>query len=385
METIVVSPRGARRWRRGHPWIYRSDIEPSDAPPGIVCAEETNGTYLGQALWSPPSEISLRFLTTEESPIGGEWWHKRLAEALAVRDPENLDATGYRIVHAEGDGLPSLIVDKYGEIVVVQLLSAGLEAVRDHVLRAVDEIVKPKSILLRNDASVRRHEDLPLKVDEIHGPIPEFVEAREGTVRYWVAPHTGQKTGCFLDQRENRMLMGRQAHGRALDLFTYQGLFALQMAKAAESVVAVDSSATALEVGVKNAELNGVQNIEWVEANVFDRLREYEREGRQFDTIVLDPPAFARQRSAIDRALRGYKEINLRAMRILAPKGTIFSASCSFHIGRDRFFEMLVSAASDSGRRLVLEQTTSQSRDHPSILTIPETGYLKGALLRAVD
>ena len=302
-----------------------------------------------------------------------------------MRDPENLDATGYRIVHAEGDGLPSLIVDKYGEIVVVQLLSAGLEAVRDHVLSAVDEIVKPKSILLRNDASVRRHEDLPLKVDEIHGPIPEFVEAREGTVRYWVAPHTGQKTGCFLDQRENRMLMGRQAHGRVLDLFTYQGLFALQMAKAAESVVAVDSSAAALEVGVKNAELNGVQNIEWVEANVFDRLREYEREGQQFDTIVLDPPAFARQRSAIDRALRGYKEINLRAMRILAPKGTIFSASCSFHIGRDRFLEMLVSAASDSGRRLVLEQTTSQSRDHPSILTIPETGYLKGALLRAVD
>ena len=230
-----------------------------------------------------------------------------------------------------------------------------------------------------------RHEDLPLQVEEVRGPIPEFVEAREGAVRYWVAPHTGQKTGCFLDQRENRVLMGKMAHGRALDLFTYQGLFALQMAQPAESVVAVDSSGAALEVGAKNAELNGVQNIEWVEANVFDLLREYEREGRQFDTIVLDPPAFARQRSAIDRALRGYKEINLRAMRILAPKGTIFSASCSFHIGRERFFEMLISAASDSGRRLVLEQTTSQSRDHPKVLTVPETGYLKGALLRAVD
>jgi 23S rRNA (cytosine1962-C5)-methyltransferase len=179
--------------------------------------------------------------------------------------------------------------------------------------------------------------------------------------------------------------MAGVAHGRALDLFTYQGLFALQMARRAESVVAVDSSAAALEIAAKNAELNGLDNLEWVEANVFDLLREYEREGRQFDTIVLDPPAFARQRSAIDRALRGYKEINLRAMRILAPKGTIFSASCSFHIGRDRFFEMLISAASDSGRRLVLQEITGQSRDHPSILTVPETGYLKAAVLRAVD
>ncbi|MCH8935396.1 MAG: class I SAM-dependent rRNA methyltransferase [Gemmatimonadetes bacterium] len=385
MEKIIVSPRGARRWRRGHPWIYRSDVERSDAAPGVVRAEDTHGNFLGQALWSPPSEISLRFLTSQEAPVDGDWWHDRMAEALAVRDPENLDATGYRIVHAEGDSLPSLIVDKYGEIVVVQLLSAGLEAVRGQVLAAIDTVVNPKSILLRNDASVRRHEDLPLEVEEIRGPIPEFVEVREGAVRYLVAPHTGQKTGSFLDQRENRVLMAGVAHGRALDLFTYQGLFALQMARRAESVVAVDSSAAALEVAAKNAELNGLDNLEWVEANVFDLLREYEREGRQFDTIVLDPPAFARQRSAIDRALRGYKEINLRAMRILAPKGTIFSASCSFHIGRDRFFEMLISAASDSGRRLVLQAIIGQSRDHPSILTVPETGYLKAALLRAVD
>ncbi len=385
MQTIIVSPRGARRWRRGHPWIYRSDVERSDAPPGVVRAEDAQGNFLGQALWSPPSEISLRFLTTREEPVDGKWWHEQVAQALAVRDPEHLDASGYRVIHAEGDGLPSLIADKYGEIVVVQLLSAGLEAVRDHVIAAIDAAVKPKSILLRNDASVRRHEDLPSEVEEVRGPIPELVEAREGAIRYWVAPHTGQKTGCFLDQRENRILMGGAAHGRALDLFTYQGLFALQMARSADSVVAVDSSAAALELGAKNAELNGLDNVEWVEANVFDLLREYERDGKRFDTIVLDPPAFARQRSAIDRALRGYKEINLRAMRILAPKGTLFSASCSFHIGRDRFFEMLLSAASDGGRRLVLEKVTGQGRDHPNVLTIPETGYLKGALLRAVD
>jgi len=385
MQTIIVSPRGARRWRRGHPWIYRSDVERSDAPPGVVRTEDTQGTFLGQALWSPPSEISLRFLTTRETPVDADWWRDQVAQALAVRDPEHLDATGYRVVHAEGDGLPSLIVDKYGEIVVVQLLSEGLEAVRDQVLAAIDAAVKPTSILLRNDASVRRHEDLPSEVEEIRGPIPEFVEVREGAVRYWVAPHTGQKTGCFLDQRENRVFMGGAAHGRALDLFTYQGLFALQMAKQADSVVAVDSSTAALEIGAKNAELNGIDNVEWVEANVFDLLREYERGGKLFDTIVLDPPAFARQRSAIDRALRGYKEINLRAMRILAPQGTLFSASCSFHIGRDRFFEMLLSAASDSGRHLVLEKVTGQGRDHPNVLTIPETGYLKGALLRGVD
>lgn len=385
MQTVIVSPRGARRWRRGHPWIYRSDIEPFDGPPGIVRVEDAGGAFLGQALWSPPSEISLRFLTTSETPVDGEWWRDQLAVALALRDPEQLDSTGFRVVHAEGDGLPSLIIDAYGELVVAQLLSAGLEAVREHILAAIDDVIKPKSILLRNDASVRRHEDLPLVVEEIRGPIPEFVEAREAKVRYLVAARTGQKTGCFLDQRENRVLMSCHARGRALDLFTYQGLFALQMAERAESVVAVDSSAGALEVGAKNAELNGIDNVEWVEANVFDLLREYEREGRQFDTIVLDPPAFARQRSAIDRALRGYKEINLRAMRILAPKGTIFSASCSFHITRGRFFEMLISAASDSGRRLVLENVTSQCRDHPNVLTIPETGYLKGALLRAVD
>lgn len=385
MDTVIISPRGARRWRRGHPWIYRSDVEHAHAPPGVVRVEDSHGNYLGQALWSPPSEISLRFLTAREEPVDSAWWKDRVAQALALRDPENTQATGFRVVHAEGDGLPSLIADRYGDVLVVQLLSAGLEAVRDDVLAALEAAVAPKCILLKNDASVRRHEDLPLEMEEIRGPVPELVPAVEGTIQYLVAPHTGQKTGTFLDQRENRIMMGEIARGRVLDLFTYQGLFALQMAKVAESVVAVDSSASALEIAAKNAELNKLDNIEWVEANVFDLLREYEREGRQFDTIVLDPPAFARQRSAIDRALRGYKEINLRAMRILAPGGTLFSASCSFHVGRDRFFEMLISAASDSGRRLVLERVVGQCSDHPVVLTIPETGYLKGVVLRSAD
>lgn len=385
MDTVVVSSRGVRRWRRGHSWIYRSDVERPGQEPGVVRVEDPRGSFLGQALWSPPSEISLRFLTEATEPVDRQWWHDRLSEAHARRDPTHLSGNAYRMVHAEGDGLPSLIVDRYGDLVVAQLLSAGLEAVRDDILSGIDAELSPKMILLRNDASVRRHEDLPLELEEIRGPIPELVEAMEGNVKYLVSPATGQKTGAFLDQRENRLLMSELAHGEALDLFTYQGLFALQMAGRATSVIGVDSSDAALELAAKNSALNNITNVEWIEANVFDLLREFEREGRRFDTIVLDPPAFARQRASIDRALRGYKEINLRAMRILAPKGTLLSASCSFHVGRDRFYEMLTSAASDSGRRLVWERSIEQSRDHPQVPTIPETMYLKGAVLRAMD
>jgi len=385
MKTIYVTQRGARRWRRGHPWIYRSDVEPANEPPGIVRVEDEDGDFLGQALWSPASEIHLRRLTGEEEPITKEWWHRKIAEAVAIREGHGIEGTGYRIIHAEGDNLPSLIVDRYGDYLSVQLLSAGLEAVRDWVIEAIDEVIKPKAILLRNDASVRRHEELEREIEEIRGPIPELVEASEGGIKYMVDMRTGQKTGAFLDERENRILMGKRAKGRCLDLFTYQGLFALHMAEKGDSVIAVDSSAQALEVAEKNAELNGIDNVEFIEANVFDLLRDYENSGEQFDTIVLDPPAFARQRSAIDRALRGYKEINLRAMRLLAPGGILLSASCSFHVRRDSFFEMLTSAAADSGRWLVLEELIQQSKDHPAILTVPETGYLKGALLRAAD
>jgi len=383
--TVVVSAKGAARWRDGHPWIYRSDVEPARLPPGIVSVADKRHRFLGQALWSPRSEISLRWLTPASTAVDQRWWAEQIRRAVDRRAEIRDSTTAFRAVHGEGDGLPSLIVDRYGEWVVAQLLSAGLEAVRHDVVTAIDQVLAPRGVLLKNDASVRRHEGLPLEITDAVGSVPEAVEVREGQVRYRAAPRTGQKTGAFLDQRDNRELMGRLARGRALDLFTYHGLFALHLARRAESVLAVDSSAPALEVARSNAALNGVTNVEWSEANAFDLLRSLERRGERFDTIILDPPAFAKRKEAVARALAGYKEINLRAMRLLAPGGALFTASCSFHVGRAAFLSMLAAAAADSGRRLTLERVVGQSTDHPEVITIPETGYLKGAILRAVE
>lgn len=381
---VVVSAKGAARWRQGHPWIYRSDVVTTERlPPGLVRVTDRAKRFLGQALYSPASEIRLRLLTREEGPVDGEWWRRRLGEALARRAGVASQASAYRVVHAEGDGLPSLIVDRYGDVVVAQILSAGLEVLRPLVLEAIREVLRPRGVLLRNDASVRRHEGLPLEIVEAAGETPETLEVQEHGVRYLVSPRSGQKTGAFLDQRENRVLVGTLARGEALDLFTYQGLFALHMAGSCASVLAVDSSAQALEQAGENARLNGWTNIEWREANAFDLLRALERDGRRFDTIVLDPPAFAKQKQNLTRALAGYKEINLRALRLLSPGGVLYTASCSFHVGRAAFMEMLAQAARDVGRPVVLERVTGQSSDHPELLTVPETGYLKGAIVRA--
>ncbi len=382
---MVVEPRGARRWRQGHPWIYRSDVVAGDVTPGVVHVTNRAGRFLGQALWSPASEIRLRFLTSEAEPVGPDWWARRLGAAQARRAALDPPATAYRVVHAEGDGLPSLIVDRYGPYVVAQLLSAGLEAVRADVLGAIDAVLAPDAVLLRNDASVRRHEGLPLAVEPVRGTVPDPIEVEEGGVRYLAAPRTGQKTGAFLDQREHHALMGRLARGRALDLFCYHGLFALHMAGRAERVLGVDSSTAALAVAERNRQLNGRRNVAWQEGNAFDVLRELERAGERFETIVLDPPAFAKDRAAVSGALRGYKEINLRAIRLLAPGGVLFTASCSFHVHRAQFFAMLADAAADSGRRVVLRHTLGQPADHPEIVTVPETGYLKGALLHVTE
>jgi 23S rRNA (cytosine1962-C5)-methyltransferase len=383
--TVTVSPRAATRWRQGHPWIYRSDIAPARLPAGVVRVEDGRRKFIGQALWSPRSEIRLRYLTRNDAPVDRAWWTAQIRSADARREALRTGGTAYRVVHGEGDGLPSLIVDRYGDYLVAQLLSAGMEAVRDDIIDALRQVVAPRGILFRNDASVRRNEGLPIETVEAYGSVPEQVEVAEGSVRYVAAPRTGQKTGAFLDQRQNRERMGSLARGRALDLFTYHGLFALHLAQRATSVIAVDSSRPALEVARTNARLNNAGNIEWREANTFDLLRELEDTRERFDTIVLDPPAFAKRKDAVERALAGYKEINLRAMKILAPGGVLFTASCSFHVGRPAFMAMLADAAADSGRRLVIEQSVSQGLDHPEVITIPETGYLKGAILRAVD
>lgn len=382
---VTVSKKGALRWDLGHPWIYRSDVSPARIPAGIVEVQDHKGRFLGQALYSPASEIRLRLLTRQMEPIEIGFWEQRLGRAAALRSGLEAGTSAYRLVHAEADGLPSLIVDRYGEWLVVQLLSAGLEAVRGDVIEAIARVFRPRGVLLRNDAPVRRRERLPLEVVEVFGSIPEIIEVREGEVRYLVSPRGGQKTGAFLDQRENRALAGELARGRALDLFTYQGLFALHLARRAEQVTAADTSGSALELAKENARLNGIDRIEWLEADVFDLLPQLEREGKRFDCIVLDPPPFARQKSALRSALAGYKEINLRAMRLLTKGGVLLTFSCSFHIGRREFLSMLWAAAAESNRRLALERLLGQPRDHPEILTIPETGYLKGAVLRALD
>jgi 23S rRNA (cytosine1962-C5)-methyltransferase len=382
---VIVSAKGAARWQTGHPWIYRTDVydEPRDTP-GVVTVTDRRGRHLGQALYSPKSEIRLRLLTQGREPIDAGWWRERIA--AAARRRADIAATAYRVVHGEADGLPSLVVDRYGPYAVAQLLSAGLEQRRQDVLDGIDAALGPEGILLRNDAAVRRHEGLPVEPVPARGTVPDSVSVEEAGVRYLAAPRTGQKTGAFLDQRENRILVGAHAGaGRALDLFTYHGSFALHLAQGAADVVAVDSSADALARGRENAALNGLTNITWREANAFDLLRELERREETFDTVVLDPPAFAKSRESVVRALAGYKEINLRAMRLVAPGGVLFTCSCSYHVGRAVFMDMLADAAGDAGRRLQLLAVTGAGRDHPELLNVPETGYLKGALLRAVD
>jgi len=383
--TIIVSAKGAARWQAGHPWIYRTDLydEPRDAP-GVVTVTDRRGRHLGQALHSPKSQIRLRLLTAGREPVDAAWWRDHIA--AAARRRADISATAYRVVHGEGDGLPSLVVDRYGPYVVAQLLSAGLEQRREDVLHGIDAALAPEGILLRNDTAVRRHEGLPLEIVPARGTVPDSVAVEESGVRYLAAPRTGQKTGAFLDQRENRILVGAHTGaGRALDLFTYHGSFALHLARRAAEVVAVDSSGDALARGRENAALNGLTNIAWREANAFDLLRELERRRETFDTVVLDPPAFAKSKESVVRALAGYKEINLRAMRLIAPGGILFTCSCSYHVGRGLFMDMLGDAARDARRRLELLAITGAGRDHPELLSVPETGYLKGALLRAVD
>ncbi len=379
--TLRVSPRGAERWVRGHPWIFRSDVLDASPEPGLVRVTDPRGRFIGQALHSPRSEIRLRLLERTDRAVDETWWRERITDAAARR--RAIDADAFRVIYGEGDALPSLVVDRYGPFLVAQLLSAGLETMRDMIVAALVAVLQPAGILLRNDAAVRRREGLDERITLAWGEVPERVEVREGAIRYFAAPWTGQKTGAFLDQRPNRLAAGRVAvpGGRALDCFSYHGSFALHLAARSASVTALDVSAEALARGADNAALNGFTNIAWTEADAFDALRAFERARDRFDTVVLDPPAFAKSRATVPQALRGYREINLRALRILAPGGALVTASCSYHVRRPEFLAMLAEAAADSGRRVVLRELLGQGEDHPELLTVPETGYLKGAVL----
>ena len=387
MPTAIVSAKGAQRWAAGHPWIFRSDvIERPASDPGAVTVLDNRRKPLGTALWSPQSEISLRFLDTNpDATIDGDWWHSRLSQAIRRRESLRDQVNAFRLVHAEGDGLPSLVCDRYDRWLVIQLLSAGLERYRHDIVAALVQLTNAEGMLARNDPPVRSREGLTRETTLLAGDVPREIEVHEHGVRYVAAPWTGQKTGAFLDQREARVRAGAYARGRALDCFSYHGSFALHLARNAEHVTAIDSSRAALERAEQNAERNRLTNIECVEANAFDYLREQERQREAFEMIVLDPPAFAKTRQALPSALRGYHEINLRAMRLLTAGGTLYTASCSYHLTKPLFLEMLERAAADSGRRLALREFIGQALDHPEILTIPETGYIKGAILEAMD
>ena len=383
MSWATVSARGAARWAAGHPWIYRSDVVSNPDAPGIVSVRDNRGKFLGQALCSPRSEIRLRLLERSDAPISPAWWQAQFERCRERR--QTIDANAWRAVHAEGDGLPALIVDRYDRWLVVQLLSAALETQRGPIIDALRATFHPDGILFRHDVPTRKLEGLDDTVELAWGNVPERVEVREGDVRWFAAPWTGQKTGAFLDQRDNRLLMGGlvPAGGSALDCFAYHGSFALHLARRAGAVAALDVSQEALARGAENAALNGVTNIEWIGGDAFDVLAEWGKDGRRFDVVVVDPPAFAKSKAHVAAALRGYHEINRRAMHLVAPGGWLLTASCSFHVPRPQFLEMVARAAAGTGRRFTLHRILGPGVDHPEVITIPETGYLKGVILRA--
>jgi 23S rRNA (cytosine1962-C5)-methyltransferase len=349
----------------------------------LVQLADSRGKGLGTALFSPHSEIRVRWLAPEGVAVDAGWW--RAAIGRAVERRAGITDTGVRMVHAEGDGLPSLIVDRFGDVAVAQLLSAGLESVRDQVIDAIRDTLAPRGLLLRNDASVRSRERLPRETVLAFGAVPERAEYTESSLTLQAAPWQGQKTGAYLDQRENHLLVGRLGRGRCLDLFCYHGTFALQLLRhGARKVVALDSSKPALAAAADAAGANRLTGLVPVEADAFNWLRAAAKGGERYEVVVLDPPAFAKDRNTVERALAGYKELNLQAMKLLAPGGHLFTASCSYHVHRGDFFQMLAEAAADSGRRMQIVEIRGASSDHPELVTVPETGYLKGALLRAV-
>jgi 23S rRNA (cytosine1962-C5)-methyltransferase len=313
------------------------------------------------------------------------WWFARLKRSLSRRAVIDRSTTAFRLVHGECDGMPSLVVDRYGDILVAQFLSAGVDAWTPEITDALVELTGCSGLLARNDPAARAREGLAREVTLLHGEVPRVVEFLENGLRFLAAPWDGQKTGAFLDQRENRIVIGSMARGEALDCFAYHGSFAMHMAGGASRVTAVDVSAPALARVSEHARMNGFENVESQQADVFDAMRDWLRAGRRFDTIVVDPPAFAKTRGALEAAVRGYKDINLNAMKLLAPGGVMLTASCSFHLSRALFMEMLQDAARDSGREIVLRGLTAQPIDHPELLTVPETGYLKAALVEALS
>ena len=387
MAQIGLGPRGVERWKAGHPWIYRADLLAEPTLPGgeAVRVVDARGWFLGKAFYSSRSKIALRWLSFEDVAIDAGFLAARIAQADALRRTLFPGETTYRVVHGEADLLPGLVVDRYGDQLSAQFLVQASEARRELLADLLVAHFHPRGIMERSDVGVRTLEGLEPRKEVLFGEVPERVEFDEGLVRVTADLRGGQKTGAFLDQRENHLLAAQYAKGQALDCFSYLGGFALQLATRAQQVTAVEISEPASAAIAESARRNRLENVEVVTANAFDFLRDAVDEGRRFDTIVLDPPSFAKNKGAVEAALRGYKEINLRALQLLAPGGVLMSASCTYHVDEEAFEAMLASAAADARRRVQIVERRGAARDHPVLTALRETRYLKFYVLRVVD
>jgi 23S rRNA (cytosine1962-C5)-methyltransferase len=384
---IKVNRKAAGRVASGHPWVFSSDIVDRDgAQPGeAVKVCDDRGKPLGTAHFSSTSQIAIRMLSRQVVETGRDFYLHRLRAAEQHRRSVVRDSEAYRVVHGEADLLPALIVDRYGDYLVIQTLDQGMDAAKADIVSCLEEIFAPKGIVARNDVAVRAKEQLPLETTILSGEIPPAVSVRMNGLTLSADLLHGQKTGIFLDQRENYRAAARYAHGgRALDCFTSTGGFALHLAGKCESVEAVDSSGPALASARANAEANGIANIDWRDADVFELLTGYASARRQFSMVVLDPPAFAKSRQKVEAAAAGYKEINLRALRLLSPGGILVTCSCSHHLSEAMLLELVAEASLDANRTLRVLERRTQAQDHPILLTVPETHYLKCVILEVV-
>jgi 23S rRNA (cytosine1962-C5)-methyltransferase len=382
---VKISPRGASRLKAGHVWVYRSDIISAEGalPGAVVSVSEQRGKPLGTAFYSSSSQIAIRMISHEPVADFPALLRQRIAAALAYRENLVRDTDAYRIIFSEADFVPGLIVDRYNDILSLQVLTQAIDdaAVRQAVITELTERLRPTAVAERVDPRVRELETLPPRASGLLQGEKTATTFTMNGVHFSYDAFEGQKTGAFLDQRENYTAAAQYARGEALDVFCYQGGFALHLAPRCSLITGVDSSRPALEVADQNAALNrrdpGQPEIEWIEANAFDLLKDYASSNRRYDTIVLDPPAFAKTKRDLDAALRGYKELNLRALKMLRPGGILVSCSCSYHVSQSNFLEMLADAALDAHRTLRLIEVRGQAKDHPVLLNIPEAAYLK--------
>ncbi|HTZ82814.1 MAG TPA: class I SAM-dependent rRNA methyltransferase [Candidatus Acidoferrales bacterium] len=377
---LKLSPRGATRLKSGHVWVYKSDVEAANSiPPGsLVTVTDQRGKPLGTALYSSSSQIAVRMISADPVADLPALLRQRISEAIDYREKIVRDTNAYRVIFSEADFLPGLIVDRYNDILSLQILTQAIDAnpVRETVISQLAEQLKPASVIERVDPRVRELETLPPRASGLLQGEKTATTFSMNGVQFQFDALEGQKTGAFLDQRENYAAAAQYSKGEALDVFCYQGGFALHLAAVCDQVTGVDSSRPALEVADQNADLNG-REIEWIEANAFDLLKDYASSNRRYDTIVLDPPAFAKSKRDLDAALRGYKELNLRALKMLRADGILVTCSCSYHVGQGAFLEMLSAAALDAHRTLRLIEVRGQAKDHPVLLNVPETAYLK--------